>query len=158
LLEFIKKEKKKMELEYKGRTYHLTTIVDIEGTTWGIVAIYEMTYKYFKENGEVIEVSSEDYDKASEEGEDVPSMDLRYIDYFWQDTEDIEELKKEAFEVIDNYNKKERKLGQLLARLENHLRGLNLPKNIGLSELLEQNETTQDYLFDILEILLERIA
>lgn len=147
-----------MELDYKGRTYHLTTIVDIEGTTWGIVAIYEMTYKLFKDNGEVIEVSSEDYDKASEEGKDVPSMDLRFIDYFWQDTDDLEELKKEAFEVIDNYNKKERKIAQLLRGLENYLRGLDLPKRFDLLDTLESNETTQEYLLDIMETLVERIT
>lgn len=146
-----------MELEYKGRTFHLTTIVDIEGTTWGIVAIYEMIYQYFKDNGEVIEVDSKEYDRTSENGEEVPSMDLRFIDYFWQDTEEENELIEEAKEVIDNYDQKEGKIAKLLRGLENHLRGLDLDSGKELSELLEDNETTQEFLMDILETLVERI-
>lgn len=140
-----------MKIEYKGREFHLTTIVDIEGTTWGIIAIYEMTYKYFKDNGQVIEVSSDEYDKASEEGREVPTMDLRFIDYYWQDTDEEDELIAQAQEVIDNYDKKDGKLVKLLRGLENKIK--TFPKGKGISEMLEEDESIEEDLFDIVETM-----
>lgn len=140
-----------MKIEYKGREFHITTIVDIEGTTWGIIAIYEMTYKYFKDDGQVIEVSSDEYDKASEEGREVPTMDLRFIDYYWQDTNEEDELIAQAQEVIDNYDKKKGKLVKLLRGLENKIK--TSPKDKGISEMLEKDESIEEDLFDIVETM-----
>lgn len=141
-----------MELEYKGRNFHIVQLVDLNGEEfYNIVAIYEEVYVYFLEGGQVKEVGFEEWKRAYKNDEDLPFQDFKFINYFWGADDDIEIIKENAKNFIDNYDKKEGKLAQLLRGLENKIK--TFPKSKGISEMLEEDESIEEDLFDIVETL-----
>jgi len=142
-----------MELNYKGRDFEIVQLIDLNGEEfYGIVAIYEVVYVYFLEGGQVKEVGFEEWKRAwDNEEEELPFQDFKFINYFWGADDDIEVIKENAKNFIDDYDKKEGKLAQLLRGLENKIK--TFPKSKGISEMLEEDESIEEDLFDIVETL-----
>lgn len=141
-----------MELNYKGRTFEIVQLSDLNGEElYGIVAILEVTYVYFLENGKVKEVGFEEWQRAYENDEDLPFQDYRFINYYCGVDDDIETIVENAHNFIDDYDKKEGKVAQLLRGLENKVK--SFPKVKGISEMLEEDESIEEDLFDIVETI-----
>jgi hypothetical protein len=145
-----------MKLKYKGRDFELMHLYDLNGEDFDIVAIYEEVYVYFLEGGQVKEVGFEEWKKAYDNDEDLPFQEMRFINYFWGADDDQEVIIENAKNFIDDYDKKEGKVAKLLRGLENHLISLKVPSDKGIAELLEDDEATQEYLFEILEALIRK--